>query len=193
MIDSASSILFGFKVAVKLAGYNLRIPLDNSLIGPPLMSALQKLTGEGDESKLQIIATEFKLYYDSEGYKKSFPYAGVSDLLQSIKESKYRLILATNKRIRPTLSILKYFGWAQLFDFVYAIDKDPRGVYSNKSEMLMRLIEEESIERGGSLYVGDRLEDQLAAQQNGLSSITVGWGYGDYQDWAVYSLSLIHI
>ncbi|QWD49710.1 HAD hydrolase-like protein [Polynucleobacter paneuropaeus] len=188
LIDSGRSILMGLEAAVMAAGCTLMLPLGNDLIGPPLRLTLQNLSGEANKSKLEEMVVSFMRYYDSSGYKNSEPYEGADQLLLSLKENGCRLILATNKRSHPTLKILEYLGWTSFFDSIYTIDKYPNKTFFDKEEMLMALIKVERIESDSAIYVGDRFEDQLAANKNGLLSITVDWGYGEYEDISVYSV-----
>jgi phosphoglycolate phosphatase len=102
-------------------------------------------------------------------------------LLRELKNSGINLYLATNKRIFPTEKIIKYLGWDCLFLEIYALDKFSHSHFISKSQMLGGLIKNESLDVKASIYVGDRLEDFLAAAENGLSTILVEWGYGDFK------------
>jgi phosphoglycolate phosphatase len=187
LIDSADSILYGFELVLKEGGYVSRVPLVRDLIGPPLKLSLQKLSGINDGDKLDAMVSKFKSYYDSVGYKNSFPYKGVEKLLKDLSKLDHNLIIATNKRIAPTRKILDHFGWSPLFSEIYAIDGDISGPFENKAEMLSRLILNLKLDNRTSLYIGDRIDDQYAAHASGLSSITVEWGYGDYGDLNIYA------
>lgn len=187
LIDSADAILSGLQAAANEADYSLNLSLEKALIGPPLRMTLQKLTGVKDDLVLDRMIATFKSCYDTVGYKKTLAFSGVDSLLRQLHSTDQILMLATNKRMIPTVNILKHFGWLSLFHSIYAIDKNPLKVFSNKSEMLYSLIKENGIELDGSLYIGDRIEDQESAAANGLKAITVTWGYGDYQDPSIYS------
>ena len=120
-----------------------------------------------------------------------FAYAGVDDLLRNLRKKNFRLMLATNKRVIPTLKIIDYLQWNSIFEVVYAIDLNLEKPFNNKKSMLADLIRKKGINTNKAIYIGDRLDDQDAAKKNDLQSITVGWGYGEYSDDSVYSL-LIH-
>lgn len=191
LIDSAGSILYGFERVVKSAGLSFKKEIDKNLIGPPLDEVLRSLTGITDLSQLEELVRAFTAYYDDSGYKKMFAYAGVDDLLRNLRKKNFRLILATNKRVTPTLKIIDYLQWTSLFEVIYAIDLNIEKPFNNKKSMLADLIREKGINSKKAIYVGDRLDDQDAAKKNDLQSITVGWGYGEYSDDSVYS-QLIH-
>jgi phosphoglycolate phosphatase len=181
LIESAPSILIGLEFAIKKSGLFPTLPLDSSLVGPPLKDILDKIVGGQLNVDLDILMADFKSYYDADGFKESKPYPGVRDMVNQLTESNISLYLATNKRLKPTLKIIDYFGWASLFDGVYAIDKFPEAPFSNKASMIRALIQAESIEKAHAVYVGDRNEDFEASAANGIDAILVNWGYCDFQ------------
>ncbi len=133
----------------------------------------------------------FKEIYDSVEYKKSTLYDGIEHLLANLQKAEIILILATNKRMIPTINILIHFRLQQYFKSIYAIDKNDCAHYISKSAMLSSLIYELKLEPKSTLYVGDRLEDQIAAEENNLTSVTVAWGYDDYKNHNRYSKVLM--
>ena len=120
LIDSAPSILAGLNVAFRKSGLLPVLPLSESLVGPPLRETLRKLIDDQVNADLDILVSDFKRYYDSEGFKKSLPYPGVQELLNQLTQLNVSIYLATNKRLEPTLTIIDYLGWELLFDDGYA-------------------------------------------------------------------------
>jgi len=182
LIESAPSILMGLEVAIKKSGLFPALPLDSSLVGPPLIDTLRKLVGDQLNVDLDVLVSDFKAYYDTVGFKESRTYPGVQDMLNELKKNNISLYLATNKRLEPTLKIIDYFGWTPLFDGVYAIDKFVTAPFLNKATMIGALIQAESIEKAHAIYVGDRIEDHEASAANGIDTILVNWGYGNFQN-----------
>ena len=182
LIESAPSILMGLEVAIKKSGLFPALPLDSSLIGPPLTDTLRKLVGDQLNVDLDVLVSDFKAYYDTVGFKESRTYPGVQDMLNQLKKINLSLYLATNKRLEPTLKIIDYFGWTPLFDGVYAIDKFDTAPFSNKATMIGALIAAESIEKAHAIYVGDRIEDHEASAANGIDTVLVNWGYSNFQN-----------
>jgi len=182
LIDSAPSILACMEAVIVEAGYVPVVPFHVSLIGPPLMATLSRLTGWTDEARLHPLAQAFKARYDSEGLRATQPYPGVSDMLHRLACSGMELHLATNKRQRPTLAILDLLGWQNLFTTVYAQDSVSPG-YTDKSTMLRLQLRDNAIEPATTVYVGDIPADGVAAAANSLNFIAVDWGYGCFDDW----------
>lgn len=180
LIDSAPSILAGFGAALAAAGLQAAEPLTAALIGPPLTATLARLSGIEDRDRLAPMAATFKRYYDSEGYRLSTVYDGADAALRALHADGVKLHLATNKRHAPTVQILDWLGWSDLFSSVYALDLPGRAAFSDKSAMLAAQLAEQDIDAARALYVGDRDEDRVAAEHNGLAFVGVDWGYGSF-------------
>ena len=191
IIDSAPAILSGLQKSVFKRKYRLIQPLTTSLIGPPLQQTFQALTGESNTEKLDILMSDFKEYYDNYGIGSTKAYPGIIETLKQLKADNFKLMIATNKRLIPTLKIIQFLKLTSFFSEIYSIDKDPEDLFNSKFEMLRSLISKSKLIASNSFYVGDRFEDQEASQSNGLNSITVSWGYGDYRKLSQYS-KIVH-
>lgn len=178
LIDSAPSILESFRLTLESNEIIPLFPLDNSLIGPPLLQTLMALTGTDNQVVLSKLSEEFKAHYDLGGYRSTKAFAGISQLLDQCQNAGFHLHIATNKRISPTLLILELFGWKNLFSSVYATDSRAPG-YVNKSEMIAHLLQAEKCDVHSAIYVGDRMEDLISARENNLDFVGALWGYRD--------------
>lgn len=189
LIDSAPGILSSLSMVLDGAGVASRVTLNSSLIGPPLQETLSILTGVEDPNIIQSYVEAFKRHYDSGGYTETRVYPGIAELLAALHASGFSLYLATNKRYVPTRLILDHLGWSPLFKSVYALDLyNPR--LPDKGVLLKCLLDEHVLHPTDALYIGDKMEDGLAAEQNGLEFLGVEWGYGDFDGeckWTVFN------
>lgn len=177
LIDSAPAILASYRDAFAAAGCEPVVPIDSSIVGPPLLETLQMLAGTADAGVIEALASGFKASYDSTGYRQTAAYEGVGEMLQRLANAGCTLAIATNKRLLPTQLILAHLGWAQHFAAVYALDLfEPR--LPHKAAMIARLMQDLGIARDQAVYVGDRSEDGESADANGLPFIAATWGYG---------------
>lgn len=177
LIDSSASILASYRAAFERTG---RVPvreLGASIIGPPLGPTLQMLSGSSDAEVLDALACAFIDEYDSTGYRHTVAFDGVDAFLRELTADGVALFIATNKRIAPTRLIVEHLGWADLFDGVYALDSWGTRLPA-KEEVIRRIVGLHALQPAASLYVGDREEDRLAAQQAGVPFFMVPWGYG---------------
>ncbi|MEI7868320.1 MAG: HAD hydrolase-like protein [Candidatus Methylumidiphilus sp.] len=177
LIDSSPSILSSFSTTLLSHNIQPAKSLDSSLIGPPLRETLSKLTESDDSELLDRLSATFKSYYDTEGYKSTEVFPGVHELLAELCRRNIPLYIATNKRLHPARLILEHLNWAKYFRGVYALDSIIPHL-SSKAAMLGYLLEEVGIKATQAIYVGDKLEDGLAADGNSLPFFAACWGYG---------------
>jgi phosphoglycolate phosphatase len=180
LIDSAPAILASYRQAFAAAGRTPVIPVDASIVGPPLVETLQLLAGSTDQALIGELAGHFKASYDTIGYRQTAAYAGVAEMLARLVAGGRSLSIATNKRLHPTRLILDHLGWSGYFDAVYALDMfEPR--LPHKAAMIARLLADRGIPCEAAVYVGDRSEDGESADANSLPFLAATWGYGSLE------------
>lgn len=179
LIDSAPAILQGFASVLEEAGIAPVVPLDSTLIGPPLRQTLMKLTSLPAGDELERLARGFQRIYDEEGYKATRVYAGIDELLARCAGLRVPLAIATNKRRTPTLKIIDYFGWNGYFQLVGTLD-GMAVTPADKAALIAYLLAEMKFTAERTLYVGDKWEDGEAATVNGMPFVAVDWGYGEW-------------
>ena len=175
LIDSSFGILTALESAFIECGVEMRLPLNDELIGPPLNILLGMLAGMQDEALLTRLKIAFKACYDTVGYKQTKTFEGIDDLLLNLKNKGHRLYIGTNKRMIPTQKIIDYLGWRELFIGIYALDTCVEA--KNKSALIAYILKEHQILPNQSIYVGDTVPDRIASQDNKLPFVMVSWGY----------------
>lgn len=178
LIDSAPSILSSLQAALDEASVTPHHPLSQSLIGPPLPQIISDVLGKEQQDRIPDVIEYFKRHYDTQGYKSSVAYPGIQDLLEKLKQTDIDLYIATNKRIKPTRSILNHLGWNDYFKEVYALDCF-RPAVLDKTTMLSNVVNELKKDSNDLIYVGDRTEDADAARENRMQFLWASWGYGE--------------
>lgn len=149
-------------------------------IGPPLGESFQVYYGMSkEESELAI--TYYRERFSVKGLYENEVYEGVEKMLQSLKESGKKLILATSKPEKFTMLILEHFDLLKYFDFVAGATMD--GSRGEKADVIRYALEISGIEdKSEAIMVGDRKFDILGAKENGLASIGVLYGFGDREE-----------
>lgn len=178
LVDSAPGILASFAGAFAACGVAPNRPLTPALIGPPLRETLALLCDGVDPDLLDRLTAAFKAHYDTEGYRQTRPFEGVTDMLAGLASAGLGLHIATNKRALPTGLILSHLGWSGLFEQVYALDSSTPAL-PHKAALLGRLLMTAGLGAADAVYVGDRIEDRDAAHANGLRFAWAMWGFGD--------------
>lgn len=179
LIDSAPGILTGFADVLIEAGISPVIPLDSSIIGPPMLKTLQAISGIADDNTLELMASRFKEMYDTAGYRQTTVYAGVQQMLDSLLQNEVPMFIATNKRKAPTIRILKHFGWERFFRQVGTLDT-PSPPHKDKAALIASIMAGQGLCASTTLYVGDKHDDAVAAKENNMPFAAAAWGYGEW-------------
>lgn len=160
-----------------LAHFGLEVPSYDDLrpmVGPPLRDSLRRF-GVSEENMEEAVEVYRQAYVDH-GQYENFPYPGVEDLLKKLRNDGYRLYVATSKPEVMAEHILKHFGLDQYFDVICGSTLDSNRITKADviSHLLKQLPKDEKI-----LMIGDTIYDIAGANELGLPSIGVAWGYGD--------------
>ena len=149
-------------------------------IGPPLGESFQVYYGMSKEESERAIEY-YRERFSVKGLYENEVYEGVEKMLQSLKESGKKLILATSKPEKFTMLILEHFDLLKYFDFVAGATMD--GSRGEKADVIRYALEISGIEdKSEAIMVGDRKFDILGAKENGLASIGVLYGFGDREE-----------
>jgi phosphoglycolate phosphatase len=181
LIDSAPGILATYTEVFTAAGLQTAVPLDQNLIGPPLVPTMAKLLGHDDPELLAKLVEDFKPRYMSTGLAKTPAYPGADAALRDLVQQGKTLFIATNKRAEPTLALLEKFGWNDHFRAVYCIDT-LQPAYPDKTTMLRQLLADYAISPAQCLYIGDTHGDQIAATNCDMAFMAALWGYDHWTE-----------
>ena len=163
---------FGIKVEDRTSLYKF--------IGPPLKESYAKYYHLSDED-INRAVVYYREYFSEKGIFENILYDGITEVLDWIKSSGRKIILATSKPDKFAIEILEHFGIDQYFDFVAAATMDE--TRTDKAEVIAYAIESCNItDLQSTVMVGDRENDILGAKTFGIDSIGVLYGYGDMEE-----------
>ena len=127
-----------------------------------------------DNVKAQICGDAFIKHNGTIGIYKSELYSDVIELLELLKQKKYKLGVATCKNQSNAQKILKYLQIDKYFDMVCGLEKSQE----NKLSILDKCIKKLDYDCKDCLYIGDTENDAKAAKYLGIDFIAVTYGYG---------------
>lgn len=172
VVDSADGIVAGFRVALRAVGVE---PPDEATLradlGPPLVTLLPALGAPADRLAEALLA--YRTYYLREGLRRSTPYAGMAQVLGSLR-ARAVLGTATAKRTDTARATLALHGLADHFAVVNGLDDE----HPSKAETLARTLELLGVDPEHTVMVGDRHSDVTAGRLVGARTVGVLWGYG---------------
>ena len=149
-------------------------------IGPPLRESYAKYYHFSDEEITRAVAY-YREYFSVKGIYENVLYDGIAKLLEKIKDSGRKVVLATSKPEEFAAEILRYFHIDQYFDFVAAATMD--GTRNSKSAVIAHaLLSCEIADLASTVMIGDREYDIIGAKAAGIDSIGVLYGYGSREE-----------
>jgi phosphoglycolate phosphatase len=145
------------------------------MIGPPMQDVFLSLSGGNTDLVADAIA-HYRERYGRVGLYENEVYPGIPEALATLAQT-YRLFVCTSKPHTFAVPILEHFDLARYFAGIYGCELD--GTRADKRQLLAWLIEQERVDPGTAVMIGDRKFDIAAALANGLTPIGVLWGHGN--------------
>lgn len=169
-------------VAYALEKYGIKVEDKKSLncfIGPPLNDSFMKYYGFTPEKAMEAIWV-YREYFRDKGIFENEVYEGIPQLLEKIKQSGRKIVLATSKPEEFALRILEHFELIKYFDVVAGASMDEKR--NKKGDVIRYAIEKGGFSTENAVMIGDREHDIFGAKENGLPSIGVLYGYGSREE-----------
>lgn len=165
-------------VAYALERYAIEVKDRSSLycfIGPPLNDSFMKYYGFTPEKAMEAISV-YREYFREKGIFENEVYEGIPDLLEKIRLTGRKIVLATSKPEEFALRILEHFDLVKYFDVVAGASMDEKR--NKKGDVIKYALEKGGFSAQDCIMIGDREHDIFGAKENALSSIGVLYGYG---------------
>ncbi len=169
-----------------LKAFGIEEPDINKLepfIGPPLKDSFMQFYGLSEKQAEEAIAV-YRKRFATVGKFENEIYDGIPEMLKALKEWGYQLAVASSKPECFVEEILEHFHIAEYFEVVTGSNLD--GTRVNKAEVIdeafRRLFGEKTIDKSQIVMVGDRKFDVYGAQQMGVTSVAVAYGYGPMEE-----------
>jgi phosphoglycolate phosphatase len=179
LTDPAEGIVGCFRFALQAVGREPRPDADlTGIIGPPLRGSFAEALGEPDLAEEAL--GHYRRRYGTEGLFEATVYEGVADALAELRANGIRLILCTAKPIVYATRVLEHFDLDRLFAAAYGAELDGR--FDDKGDLIARILEDERLDPGTCVMLGDRRHDVIAATRHAIPTIGALWGYGGSQE-----------
>lgn len=148
-------------------------------IGPPLVDSFKDFYGFDDGKAWQAVEY-YREYFGDKGLFENEVYAGIPNVLETLKNNGHHLIVATSKPTEYAVKILDRFDLSQYFEFVSGSAMDEKN--SSKALIIKFALESNGIKPEEAIMIGDRKHDIIGAKENGVHSLGVLYGYGDIEE-----------
>jgi phosphoglycolate phosphatase len=145
-------------------------------VGPPLQDSFKRLFGMNDRSTA-LAVEHFRTYFGEKGLFENEPYEGIGELLEALHLSGKRVYVVTSKLEKYAKMIMQHFEFDRYLDDLQGAEAT--GEHSGKGFLIEQLMARNRIKPSASVVmIGDTHYDLIGAQENNISSIAVGYGFG---------------
>ncbi|MGE6755450.1 HAD family hydrolase [Rossellomorea sp. NPDC071047] len=149
-------------------------------IGPPLQVSFAEYY-DFDEGKTQRAIDFYRERYKEKGMFENKLYSNIPSLLETLKEKGFTLVVATSKPTVFAEQIVKHFNIEQFFALIAGSNLD--GTRTSKTEIIQYILDiYNEYEPGNFILIGDRKHDIIGANNTGIDSIGVTYGYGSFEE-----------
>ena len=150
-------------------------------IGPPLVYSFSTFYGFSDDDAHKAMAA-YRDYYGVHGIFDNGVYAGIPELLASLKAAGKTLCVATGKPEKYMYPILERYGLRGYFS--YCGGSDEAETRADKATVIRYVLDASGAHPDDVIMVGDRHHDIDGARANGVQSVGVLYGYGSREELA---------
>lgn len=146
-----------------------------SFIGDGLRKLIERGVPEGTDSEtVDKVLADFKEYYAVHCADKTAPYDGIIGLLENLRRNGCLTAVVSNKADDAVQELCrKYFDG--LFD--YAVGERSGILRKPAPDSVNEVLEKLNVSRGNAVYIGDSDVDIKTAENAGMDSIIVEWGF----------------
>jgi phosphoglycolate phosphatase len=189
LVDTAEGIEWSLRRALTAVAPEQVVPDLRPFVGPPardlLLAALPRLP----EAQVADVLKEFRIIYNTDGWRMSQLYLGVTNVLARTVQLGVMNILVTNKPAVPAHNIVADLGIdAYLHDEVCPDSREP--AFADKAELVRFTLAKHNLSPQAALMVGDTDHDALAAAASGIPFAYAAYGYGQLSEAAAEAVAL---
>lgn len=151
-------------------------------IGPPLYVTFHEGYGLSEEDSNEAIRI-YREYYTATGVYQAPLYDGIFDLLTDLKKNGKKVMMTTSKPFALATTVAKNNEIFDLFDGIIGPDLNEKN--PSKTVLILKAMDTLGLgeaDRKKTVMVGDRFYDIEGANETGIDSIGVLYGYGSKEE-----------
>lgn len=174
IFDTCEGVMKSVQYALHKMG--IEEPFENlyDFMGPPLVVMFMEKYGFTSQQADEAVEY-FRERYTPVGWKECRPYDGIADVIRTLRNSGYEIVVATSKPTFFANEILAYYHMEDLFDYVSGAGLN--GDRTTKQEVIQHALDWSASDVSEMIMVGDRKYDVLGARDFGIGCIGVRYGF----------------
>ena len=167
LLDTLEDLLDATNYALNACGYPARtLSQLRAVVGNGAANQIRKSLPEGTpEAVVEQVLGIYKPYYTANCQKKTAPYPGISQALQTLKET-YPMAIVSNKPDKAVKELC-----SQWFPGIYALGETADCPRKPAPDMLLHLMSKYGLDPAQCVMIGDRPLDTEAGMHAGVLSV----------------------
>jgi len=178
ILDTLDDLSDALNHTLRWGGFPVRTRDEaRSFIGNGIRNLIKRGAPDGTaEEVIDELHREFAAYYALHSADRTGPYAGIPELLRTLRQEGGQLAVVSNKA-DPAVKPLMDLYFPGLFDAAYG---ERPGIPRKPSpEAVWAVMEAFGVNREDTVYIGDSEVDVATAHNSGAACICVDWGFRD--------------
>ena len=181
LIDSGPDLLDSLNFVLKKNNHRvIHKDVIGNLVGGGAEAMIRKgyafLEEKIEDKMIPKLVDTFIQYYQNNCTKKTKLYPNIMKILIFLKKKNIKVCICTNKKQFLAEKIIQNMGLNKYFDVIIGSQKSLR--LKPHSDMLKKCIDSVNVKSSETIFVGDSLNDIVPANELGIISVFVTYGYG---------------
>lgn len=178
LLDTLEDLADSTNYIMRQFGYPERTLSEvRAFVGNGIRKLLERSAPKGtSEEELDRMFEQFTVYYKEHCADKTRPYAGIPELLQSLKEQGVKLAVVSNKADYAVKALCEQY-FPGVFD--EAVGERVGIARKPAPDTVNEVLKNLQTDKSKAVYIGDSEVDVLTARNAELNCIAVDWGFRD--------------
>ena len=179
LVDSSIGIHNGFTYAFNQLG----VPSPGAktirgFMGPPLETSFASCL---PQNQIELAVQLYRFYYKDRGVYEAQLFPNIKSILSELSKD-YPLYITTTKNTSIAENMVRNFGIDLFFDGIYG--SSPQAVH--KADVIRQALATHKLDPEKVVLIGDTKFDMIGAQETGIKTLAVTWGFGDEKELMTY-------
>ena len=177
LLDTLDDLTASTNAALVKHGFPTRTREEvRSFIGDGIVKLMERSIPVQNYPRLTETIADFRAYYGEHCKDETKPYAGITELLQTLKARGIKLAVLSNKVHAATKTLIADY-FPNVFDEVMG-ENEAAGILRKPSPVaLLKIMENLGVTATETAYVGDSQVDIQTAKNADVDCVSVTWGF----------------
>ena len=178
VLDTQQDIADCMNMAITELGYEPRSYEEyRPVIGNDAPNFVRKLLGDMPYDKLMYIWNYYIPFVEKYGTRKTKVFDGIKEVVSTLKERGYKLVLYTNKTPDELIPFIDKFLADLNFDLIIGVGGTEYA--KPKPEKVQEILKNFDVSPKNAYFVGDGETDMMTALNSDTAAVGVLWGNRD--------------